>query len=187
MVFSPKVIARFEALGATVDPTADTLEKAMLGLKFRPYPNGEGELCRNFTEFLEENEANIIKDDFELARRICRYVSVAFCIRLFTGFHPGTADYEEWHDPNLENFRQTTFPEYEKPTLIILGWKNSQFTSFVIAEDPHPENPTVYTMDDDLYLSEIDYTDTLLEWLEKIATDTEFTEELEEYFRDLKE
>lgn len=180
MIFSSEIEARLKELGATYASPNGTLQEALMSMTF-PTPMIE----QGFSDHVEYSDdlRKILEHQGQL-RELVQREDFTFSPWIATPLSPGTTDYEEWHDD--EGFitgvasKLPTTTKY--PNFIILGNTRYQVGFFVLSDDPHPQNPTVYAMDHDAWFYDIEYKLTFLDFLNRFATDTELREEINAYF-----
>ncbi len=164
--------ARLRALGATVPAGAGTFTERLSSVAF-PGPDPTF-IFEEWADYAENALFDALRAQPQRAAELVTYPELVWDVRPFTPFTPGTPDHDEWTG-TIEAGPLTALCGIAAPTVVFLGyssgWPNHYF---VIAEDPHPEDPTVYTTDHEVYFDEVESPGALSELLATLLTPEEF-------------
>lgn len=198
-----EILERIKQLGGTVDHVRHkSLADDLLSITFatvlyrRPEDTSwqtaeQAEPIYGIGTFIQENEALFKADKAAFYTKMTnRY----FCLteegygqlfwqpRLFTPFKAGTADFDEWNS-DFTDEEETDLGEIIKvtgdttPDFIELFYSYGfPDTYYIAVSDPHPENPTLFGTDHEVYFREVTNEGTLEDFLHGCMTKEELLE-----------
>lgn len=198
-----EILERIKQLGGTVDHVQHkSLADDLLSITFdtvlyrrpedTPWQTAEqAEPIYGIGAFIQENE------DLFKADKVAFYTKMTnryFCLteegygqlfwqpRLFTPFKEGTADFDEWNS-DFTDEEETDLREITKvtgdttPDFIELFYSYGfPDTYYIAVSDPHPENPTLFGTDHEVYFREVTNEGTLEDFLHNCMTKEELLE-----------
>ncbi|WP_239255053.1 hypothetical protein [Listeria ilorinensis] len=133
---------------------------------------------------LADEEYQAIKAGEPLEEKTIKYPRINYSVETFTPFTIGTTDYEEWQgdldfDGQNDRERLRQIVSSESLEFCYVGYTEA-FPNyyFVALDDPHPENPTVYSTDHEVFFQEIDESGTFLDFLHLLVSEQEFEQTL---------
>ncbi len=175
MSFSDAIRRRIIALGGTYDGGAGMLLDELRAVDFASAPP------LLFSDALDYAELDVfakLAEPGARPREIVTYPTLAWDVVVFTPFTPGTADHDEWGG-TIDEGALVAEGSPRGSTIVFLGssdgWPNH---FFVVAGDPNPEDPAVYTTDHENYFGEVEMRGTLSELLDELFTDDELAREV---------
>lgn len=198
-----EILERIKQLGGTVDHVQHkSLADDLLSITFdtvlyrrpedTPWQTAEqAEPIYGIGAFIQENETLFKADKAAFyTKMINRY----FCLteegygqlfwqpRFFTPFKEGTADFDEWNS-DFTDEEETDLREITKvtgdttPDFIELFYSYGfPDTYYIAVSDPHPENPTLFGTDHEVYFREVTNEGTLEDFLYGCMTKEELLE-----------
>lgn len=172
MTFTAAVKESIIALGGSIRHCEGDLWTCLQGVQFT------GDLAQLlFADWAEYTDAQVLEQINlapQRARELITHPPFIWDPSIFTPFTVGTGDHEEWAG-TIEPDGLATLCGHENPEVIFIGhsqgWPNY---FFVVAQDPHPENPKVYATDHEVYFREVEELGTLDEFLRSLLTPTQF-------------
>lgn len=177
MTFTDAIRSRIRDLGGTYDSGARTLDEDLAAIDVGSAPPL---LFRDALDYAEPEVFAALAAPGALPREIVTYPTLAWDVTVFTPFRPGTPDHAEW-DGTIDDRALVAAGAPPASTVVFLGssegWPNH---FFVVAEDPDPADPAVYTTDHETYFDEVEHRGSLSELLDEFFTDSELDEEVAE-------
>ncbi len=172
------IVKRIEALGGTADFSGLSLLDDLRSIRLK------GSFLKDhFVDLFlgrdrQDEQYVHIRQGGTLSYDDITWPRVEYLAELFTPFTPGTPDYEEWMGIGDEEEQQINLVTGSQLRQFFYvghteSWPN---LSFVCLDDPHPENPTVYTTDHEVFFREIENQGSFLDYLNSLVTPQEFQE-----------
>ncbi|MGI4870280.1 MAG: hypothetical protein ACRYFX_03770 [Janthinobacterium lividum] len=198
-----EILTRIQQLGGNIDQVdGQSLQADLQAITFSTvlYPRPENtqwataddtEPIYGLGEFMDENRALFTADPTAFYQKITDHFyqktvephgQMFFRNDLFTPFREGTADYDDWNqdfsEPGAVDLSEVYKITGDKtPDFICLAYSYRFPDNYYIClSDPHPENPTVFGTDHEVFFSEVTNEGTLEAFFQRFMTKEELLE-----------
>lgn len=130
----------------------------------------------DWADYADEDVHAGLAADPSRARELVRYPALDWDVVRFTPFAPRTPDHDEWGE-TIDDTAVAAASGISAPTVVLFGYSDGWPNHFfVLAEDPNPADPAVYTTDHEVYFRVVEHRGTLRDLLNEVLTPDEFDE-----------